>query len=645
MGGTGLWMGAPISNVVRDAVQAAAAAVHAAARVDSPHRSPKKAAMGEDIVSSAAGADKTVEKNPTEIAYTLAGYALDANHAKPLTPSPPHWGVSRPQPRAFCLESPGKGPVHLVDDGREELDADESLHLSSSASSATSQSSKSWSFPPYQGVTSPSLSAGLSPHHKSTISVHASDTARELAAILGPLQVAGSGGKMAASVSHPDSEGDASVRSSLKSLGELETGLELEIRKVTAAEEEEAQRALGAVIGSPEYGGVHRKENEISRSQKIDDRTEEDADRSLEEAWELQGLPSLRGSDDMIAARLREQHQHQRSLQQSLDQRLARLEHFADSAASSLPSSLPSSAPSHSAATSVRSSQGDREWTSAPKQHNGLKSEVQGGDSNWMVAPQLPSENAVALETVDVQSQVEAGVQDARRRDPLTGQRMGAQADVKPRVARGGIAWDPLLPLSPSAEALPGESLGHSAGRVREEGRDESGSDTFVLSGGETPMKSPGGEGGGRGTTTPARLHETRGGIAWEDPAVTVSSEGSKSSRRRSLGPPRRTPMPAFMVPEGGLDGSSTGRLEQHKGQDVGHSQGAEGAGEESPSWGVSQAETARRYEMLPEVKLLREAQRRRQQIVERRARALEMDAERRGRVVSTPLRHKGSRS
>ena len=24
-------------------------------------------------------------------------------------------------------------------------------------------------------------------------------------------------------------------------------------------------------------------------------------------------------------------------------------------------------------------------------------------------------------------------------------------------------------------------------------------------------MKSPGGEGGGRGTTTPARLHETRG--------------------------------------------------------------------------------------------------------------------------------------
>ena len=61
------------------------------------------------------------------------------------------------------------------------------------------------------------------------------------------------------------------------------------------------------------------------------------------------------------------------------------------------------------------------------------------------VAPQLP-ENAVALETVDVQSQVEAGVQDARRRDPLTGQRMGAQADVKPR-GTGGIAWDPASPV------------------------------------------------------------------------------------------------------------------------------------------------------------------------------------------------------
>ena len=36
-----------------------------------------------------------------------------------------------------------------------------------------------------------------------------------------------------------------------------------------------------------------------------------DGDKSLEEARELQGLSSLRGSDDLVASRLREQQQRQ----------------------------------------------------------------------------------------------------------------------------------------------------------------------------------------------------------------------------------------------------------------------------------------------------------------------------------------------
>ena len=54
------------------------------------------------------------------------------------------------------------------------------------------------------------------------------------------------------------------MRSSLKSLGELETGLELEIRKVTAAEEEEAQRALGAVIGVQSMACTERRMKSVA---------------------------------------------------------------------------------------------------------------------------------------------------------------------------------------------------------------------------------------------------------------------------------------------------------------------------------------------------------------------------------------------
>ena len=40
-------------------------------------------------------------------------------------------------------------------------------------------------------------------------------------------------------------------------------------------------------------------------------REEAEADTSLQEARELQGMSSLRGSDDLVAARLREQEQRQ----------------------------------------------------------------------------------------------------------------------------------------------------------------------------------------------------------------------------------------------------------------------------------------------------------------------------------------------
>ena len=82
--------------------------------------------------------------------------------------------------------------------------------------------------------------------------------------------------------------------------------------------------------------------------------------------------------------------------------------------------------------------------------------------------------------------------------------------------------------------------------------------------------------------------------------------------------------MPAFMVPEGCLDGSSTGRLEPHKGQDAGHCKARRAPGGVTVVGRVARDGAAVRD--VAEVKLLREAQRRRQQIVERRA-ALEMDA------------------
>jgi hypothetical protein len=127
--------------------------------------------------------------------------------------------------------------------------------------------------------------------------------------------------------------GYSSLMSSLHSLSEIAQNTEVEEEKRARNED---TRLVAAAAAS---GGGRPMMTEV--------------DPSLEEARELEGLTSLRGSDDLLAARLREQQQRQQGLQRSLDDRLSRLETLASAAAQSGPSVRSSSA--RSSSTSVGS--------------------------------------------------------------------------------------------------------------------------------------------------------------------------------------------------------------------------------------------------------------------------------------------------
>ena len=129
--------------------------------------------------------------------------------------------------------------------------------------------------------------------------------------------------------------GYSSLMSSLHSLSEIAQNTEVEEEK--RARNDDTRLVAGDAGGGGGGGGGRPMMTEV--------------DPSLEEARELEGLTSLRGSDDLLAARLWEQQQRQQGLQQSLDDRLSRLETLASAAAQSGPS-VPSSS-ARSSSTSV----------------------------------------------------------------------------------------------------------------------------------------------------------------------------------------------------------------------------------------------------------------------------------------------------
>lgn len=284
---------------------------------------------------------------------------------------------SRPKPRGLPLALPPKDSAAAGPGASELEQGDESLALSSSNASSLSQSSQSWTFPAYDAPASPSLSgslsAGPSPHKSEFRSGYKSDhhssaTSQELDSILGTFGVFGaSTGRAGAKLSAMQAMGPvgglgkgreasqercsrdgydsgySSLISSLQSLSEIGQSAEFKEEKRGRIEEARQEGAAGD-------GGVRLSVAE--------------AERSMEEARELQGLSSLRGSDDLLAARLREQQERQQGLQQSLDARLSRLETLA---AAQLEPGVPTSS-ARSSTTSLGNTQVSLSATSSKLQ-------------------------------------------------------------------------------------------------------------------------------------------------------------------------------------------------------------------------------------------------------------------------------------
>ena len=287
----------------------------------------------------------------------------------------------RPPPRGLPAELGthliGAGGARVHAEVGEEQPGDHSLALSTSDASSPSQSSRSWTFPAYDAPASPSLSgsfsAGPSPFKSAARQEYpSSSTLQELDSMLGTLSGLGAtaatgrdgarvtaaravgigsglgdGGGMGigrggvARLKDGYESGYSSLMSSLQSLSEIAHNTEAEEREERAGGD--AARPTIAMAGKPTMAAA----NAGSRGGAM-----AEADRSLEEARELEGLSSLRGSDDLVSARLREQQQHKLALQQSLDERLSRLQLLA-----APPSSATSAAsvPSSSARSSASS--------------------------------------------------------------------------------------------------------------------------------------------------------------------------------------------------------------------------------------------------------------------------------------------------
>ena len=223
----------------------------------------------------------------------------------------------------------------------QDLDEDQSFGVSTSGGSSPSASSQSWIFPAYEGPASPSVAGQLShtqsPYRPGHSKWQASDTARELDSILGHVRTSGGGGGSgawdggggadgavrslvgkASEIARTRKSADdwsseySSLMTSLRSLSEIEQGLEdLEAEDedhvVLGEESEEEQHEEKGVLGARGASSTQARQRvELGVGMQAHEQ-EAQADKSLEEARELQGLSSLRASDDLITLRMREQ--------------------------------------------------------------------------------------------------------------------------------------------------------------------------------------------------------------------------------------------------------------------------------------------------------------------------------------------------
>lgn len=393
----------------------------------------------------------------------------------------------RPKPRGLPPGSPPKDSAAAGPGASDLEQGEESLALSSSNASSPSQSSRSWTFPAYDAPASPSLSgsfsAGPSPYKSEFRSDnksdhHSSATSQELDSILGNFGVYGArtgraGAKLSAvqavgpvggmgkgreagperSSRDGYDSGYSSLMSSLQSLSEI--GQRAELKGERRVRSEEARHA-----GAAEDGGVR-----VSVAE---------AERSMEEARELQGLSSLRGSDDLLAARLREQQERQQGLQQSLDARLSRLETLA---AAQLEPGVPTSS-ARSSTTSLGTTQASLSATSAKSQAAKPQAAVADHPAHWL-------QGSATRQSRESAASVDSG--SSRSHTPPAA---GGSATLSLEAAHGGSSFSSQYHWKDEVSGNEGGQIGERRAREGEGAVKEGRSEADVTDGRPDPLVS-----------------------------------------------------------------------------------------------------------------------------------------------------------